>query len=644
MKFRFTMLCSAVWLIALRPVFAQDPVNCFLKDFEPKSATIPPFEEVEKTTETATVIITINTADTLGKISKYIFGNALAAWLGNDVNNPVLLGHLQKLAPTLIRYPGGSWADIFFWSENPGDLPNFIPDGANNGQRIPLNAQFGTRSWPTTLDNYYLMREQVHATQGLITINYGYARYGLSEKPAVQAAHYAADWVRLDGGRTKFWEIGNENAGPWEAGWQIDTTTNKDGQPEIITGALYGKHFKIIADSMRAAAAELGATIYIGGQVLHFDGTNSWNVADRKWNEGFFKEVGEAADFYVMHNYFGNSTNSIKNQVDLARNEIVKNITFIRQDIANRQAASRPIAVTEWNLDVRSDADNLKRTSIANGMQAVVLFCEMMKNNFGMSSRWLIANWESDGMFYRGNNSQIPVWNPRPDFFYVYYLQKFVGDHMVHASVTANTDVLAYASTFHSGHAAVVVVNKGTADRIVRLAPGAFGVGERFYIYSLTDGGDNSAFPQAVYVSDEGPTSGLTWGPIESLEQIPAYAYQVGNEIKFVSPARSVQFVLIEPGDHVLAVQERRSDGGGSLPNQFRIYPSPSQGVFKIELPQGVFDKVDIVDLIGRIVYTKAINASQAVLQLQPNLTSGSYFVRLHNKKEVKVTKLIVSK
>jgi hypothetical protein len=229
-------------LITATPLLSQEAVNCFLEDFAPQSATIPPFEDVEKTTQAARVTITVNTADTLGKVSKYIFGHALVAWLGNDVNNPVLLGHLQKLSPTLIRYPGGSWADIFFWSGNPGDLPTSIPDGANNGQTIPLSPQFGTNSWPTTLDTYYGMRDLL-STQGLITINYGSARYGLSAKPAEQAAHYAADWVRNDYRRSKFWEIGNENAGPWEAGWQIDTTANQDGQPEIITGELYGKHF-----------------------------------------------------------------------------------------------------------------------------------------------------------------------------------------------------------------------------------------------------------------------------------------------------------------------------------------------------------------------------------------------------------------
>jgi hypothetical protein len=106
-----------------------------------------------------------------------------------------------------------------------------------------------------------------------------------------QAAHYAADWVRYDDGH-QILEIGNENGGPWDAGWQIDTTTNKDGQPEIISGELYGKHFKILVDSMRAAAAARCNTIYIGGQILQYDGTNdNWNPPNKKWNEGFFRKL-----------------------------------------------------------------------------------------------------------------------------------------------------------------------------------------------------------------------------------------------------------------------------------------------------------------------------------------------------------------
>lgn len=53
-------------------------------------------------------------------------------------------------------------------------------------------------------------------------------------------------------------EIGNENYGSWEEGYQIDTSRNQDGQPEIQNGALYGEHFIVFTDSMHSAAAEIG--------------------------------------------------------------------------------------------------------------------------------------------------------------------------------------------------------------------------------------------------------------------------------------------------------------------------------------------------------------------------------------------------
>jgi hypothetical protein len=74
-----------------------------------------------------------------------------------------------------------------------------------------------------TVDNYYTVLQQSGAT-GLITVNYGYARYGTSANPVAAAAHLAADWVRYDKGRTTYWEVGNEIYGTWEAGYRIDPT------------------------------------------------------------------------------------------------------------------------------------------------------------------------------------------------------------------------------------------------------------------------------------------------------------------------------------------------------------------------------------------------------------------------------------
>ena len=71
----------------------------------------------------------------------------------------------------------------------------------------------------------------------------------------------------------------------------IDTSTNRDGQPQIVSGQSDGSYFKVFADSMRNAASQIGTEIFIGGQILHFDGTNR-NVVDRTWNSGFLNEVG----------------------------------------------------------------------------------------------------------------------------------------------------------------------------------------------------------------------------------------------------------------------------------------------------------------------------------------------------------------
>jgi hypothetical protein len=593
MKYRFIRIAGLLLLGTAASLRAQTTGNCFLVDYEPKTAVIPAAQVAEKSANSATVTVTISVRDTLGPVSKYLFGNALAVWVGNDVMNKVLIGNIQKLSPTLIRYPGGSWGDIFFWNGNPGDLPSTIPDGTNNGTPATFYPQYGINSWSTTLVNYYALRDQANATQGLITINYGYARYGLSEKPVEQAAHLAADWVRHDEGRTRFWEIGNENGGPWEAGWQIDTTMNRDGQPKIITGELYGRHFRIFADSMRAAAAEIDETIYIGGQILHYDGTTSWNIADRNWNEGFLREVGDYADFYVMHNYFGGTTVSmLKSQIDLARNEINKNITFIRQDIARKQAFNKPVALTEWNMVDHPQA----ATSIANGMQAVVLTCEMIQNNFGMAARWLLVHSETGGMFYKGASTTIPAWSPRPDVYYLYYLQHFTGDHSVKSAVAGSSDILAYASTFSSGQAAAVIVNKGDAEKVIKLAIQNFTAGDHYYLYSLT-GGTGEQYAQTVKVNGIGPT-GAAFGPAEGLGNIPAQSYMTGDEIRIVSPARSVQYLLIEGAVNSVAAEN-------SLPRTFGLhqnYPNPfnARTTITYTLPHAAPVDLRIHDMTGR--------------------------------------------
>ena len=624
--------------LMIADLHGQNNGNCFLDDFELKTAEIPHAENAEKPVDPASVIVAIN-GTVIGEISKYVFGNAIAAWAGAH-DNPVLVEGIKILAPTLIRFPGGSWSNGYFFNGVPADVPNFIYDGTTynattqTANQLEFVGHDGTEGWVTSTDQYYTLRRNTNVTEGLITINYGYARYGTSNDPVAQAAHLAADWVRYDKGRTKFWEIGNENGGPWEYGWMIDTRINKDGQPQIISGELYGKHFKVFADSMRKAAEEIGTKIYIGGQIIHVDARTSWNFPDRTWNQGFFKEVGDAADFYVIHNYFSTS-NNVQEILNWAATEPERNMDFIRQDINNKKAYSKPVALTEYNLGSGSDT---RAVSYINGMQAVVLIGELIKNNYGLGARWLLISGETT-MFYGGSDANFSN-HPHADFYYLTFLQKFYGDHAISA-VSSDPNILCYASNYFSGEAGVIIVNTGTSERVVRIDIKTVEDGQNYYIYSFTGGRDHGDFSPYVYINGYGPDENH-WGPYEELSDIPAHKYPIEDEIKFTSPARSIQMILIE-GSII-------SETGFKIINLSQNYPNPFNSRTRIDykLLAKAFVVLKVYDVLGREVET-LVSENKGIgdhfVEFDgADLSSGVYFCRVEAGASHDTKKLLLLK
>jgi hypothetical protein len=383
--------------------------------------------------------------------------------------------------------------------------------------------------------------------EGIICINYSYARYGLGQNPVADAAHLAAEWVRYDQGQTKFWEIGNENYGAWQAGYRIDTTLNRDGQPEFINGSVYGKHFNVFADSMRKAAKESGVEIKLGAVMVESD--KPWvSKMEQNWNGDFFRESGNSADFFVVHSYFtpyeqDSDVPTILNSA-FSETKLIKD--FMLGECKKYGVEPKPLALTEWNIFAIKSKQSC---SYINGMHATLVLGELIKNKYGQATRWNLANGyangDDHGMFNQGDEPGVPVWNPRPVYFYMYYFQKFFGNYMISSDVTGSDNIIAYASKFDSGHTGLILLNKGDSAQLVSIKTNLKNNKSRFYFYRLTGGTDNGSFSQSVYVNGVAP-SYTAGGPILNLKEIKAFSSLVNNEIKIDCPAYSVQFILIE--------------------------------------------------------------------------------------------------
>jgi hypothetical protein len=525
-------------------------IGFYLDDWVAKNFVKPDYTTSAKPSVTS-VTITMDASDITTRVSKYLFGNNSNPYMTQMVTEPVLINHITNLAPHVIRFPGGNISSVYFWNAPkdgpPADAALTLYD--SDGNPVPASYWYGknTENWTLSVDNYYAMLQQTGST-GIITINYGYARYGTGPKPAEAAAHLAADWVRYDKGRTKFWEIGNESDGPWQAGFKIDLVKNQDGQPETISGEVYGNHFKIFADSMRKAAQEIGADIKIGAQLIQVDASNSWNVPDRTWNSGLFAKAGDYPDFYIVHDYFTpyneNSTADVISKTASAETKSI--MDWMKTTTQLGGVSMKPIALTEWNIFA---VGSRQMVSNVAGMHAVMVLGELLKNQFGMASRWDLANaWDNGndhGMFSQGDEpGNSTKWNPRPAFYHMYYFQKYFGDKMVSSSISGATDILSYTSTYSSGEAGLVLVNMGSSDKNINIDIKNFIPGDMYYWYTLTGGSDNGEFSGKTFVNGNGPT--LPSGGPSNYQSIKAQAAATKGGITVTIPARAVLYMVVE--------------------------------------------------------------------------------------------------
>jgi hypothetical protein len=493
-------------------------------------------------------VITVYNDVKLNKVSRYISGINATTYTGNYLVDNKFLKLVSSLNPSIIRFPGGDASNAYFFNGIPTDLPS--KSLTFNGEWTGFSDGTEDIDWKMNTARYYAFLDSVKS-EGFITVNYAYARYGKSANPVAKAASLAADWVRFDKGRTKYWEVGNETYACWEGGFKIDTILNKDGQPEYINGKLYGKHFKIFADSMRAAAKEIGVEIYIGA--VFADDDNVWDGSGKNvtknWNDLLAPELRRSngdnyADFITVHSYFLNdekTPNEIINSFKVPK-ELQE---FIFGKLDKAKVKHVPLALTEWNIKAPH------QTSQVGGLQAVASSCKMQEIGFGASSYFCLKDyWRGDkgdfGIFSH-HDSLLTNSEPYPSFYHLSYLNKIIGDKMIKKQIVPDKgDLLCFASSYESGGIGMVIINKSATEQSFQIDIPNYKIGDNYYWYELSKYDDGNIWSEKLAVNGVSNSKYSKGGPSESFEDIPAWTKDTKQGIKMKIKGLSAIYLLIE--------------------------------------------------------------------------------------------------
>ena len=521
----------------------------FIKDWQGKSFKKPKsVKSNDKPIENVSSIITVYNDVKLNKVSRYISGINATTYTGNYLADNKFLKFVSALSPSIIRFPGGDASNVYFFKKLPADLPS--KSLTYNGEWPGFSDGTEDVNWKMNTEKYYAFLDSVKS-EGIITVNYPYARYGTSKNPVAKAASYAADWVRFDKGRTKYWEVGNETYACWEGGFRIDTTLNKDGQPEYINGKLYGEHFKVFADSMRVAAKEIGTEIFIGAVFVDDDDVwdGSGKNVTKNWNGLLAQELRKSdgvnyADFITVHSYFLNNEKTPKEIIN-SFNVSKELQNFIYKKLDKAKVEHVPLALTEWNIK------SPYQTTQIGGLQAVSASCKMQEIGFGASCYFSLKDYwrgeKSDFGIFSHNDPSLQESEPYPSFYHLYYLNNIIGDKMIKTQIVPNIDSLScFASSYESGGIGMIIINKSGIEQSFKIDLPNFKIGNNYYWYELSKYDDGNIWSEKIAINEISNPKHSKGGPSENFTKIPAWTKSTKQGITMKIKGLSAIYLLID--------------------------------------------------------------------------------------------------
>ena len=413
----------------------------------------------------------------------------------NNFTPADLAAKLRTAGVTALRYPGGSYSDIYHWKSH----------SRTTGSQIYINAN-------DTFDNFMTKDVLPAGAQAVITVNYGSNAAGTGGGDPAEAA----DWVRYANVEKRwsihYWEIGNEIGGNGFFGpeWEYDLHApnpkgpNRKGNP-ALSQAAYGRNALEFIRMMKA----VDPAIKIGVGVDMPDKNTGIG------NEALFKAVKDKIDFVIVHWYPKESATDLT-----VTGEIQSQVAALRQEVARFAGAALrniPIAVTE--------------TSGGGSGAARALFATDTYLTWFEAGAFNVDWLELHSGFLSENEKELPDETPAEAYYGMQMasLAARPGDRLVEAQ-SSSPMLSVHAIRRKDGRLAIVLINKHPNQ--------SFLVNVTIPDAPLAASGTRYDFGRANFsASSNWPTS----GPQQSI------LGGLGNSFAITVPATSESVVLI-PG------------------------------------------------------------------------------------------------
>jgi hypothetical protein len=253
----------------------------------------------------AATTVTVNLRAGLATVAPTALGVNHAVW-DAELGTNAVADLLHSAGVTAMRYPGGSYSDIYHWVDNTAP-----------GGYVAPNTDF----------DHFMAGVTRAGAQAIVTANYG-----------TGTPQEAADWVRYANVShnygVRYWEIGNENYGNghYGAAWEADNHADK-------SPAAYANGVVAFAEAMKAVdpTVKIGAVLTTPGNWP--DGIVAGGDAGT-WNQVVLSIAGSHIDFVTVHWYPGGSSAP----ESLSKTEQVTDAILLL-----RKQTALPISLTEIN-------------------------------------------------------------------------------------------------------------------------------------------------------------------------------------------------------------------------------------------------------------------------------------------------------